>query len=124
MCWNFDLTNGTGHLADVFRTVNTRFLVISFTSDWLYPSYQAQEIVRVLRRMNADAMPNAPIATSAPNALTHTSTPNDAQRPQACSNWSNPNTVSAQTNRKVKATRDSLNVGDAGGSLTSCGGAM
>src|SRR5947209_1379334 len=50
----FDLTNGTGHLADVFRTVNTRFLVISFTSDWLYPSYQSQEIVRVLRRVNGD----------------------------------------------------------------------
>ena len=34
--------------------MNTRFLVISFTSDWLYPSYQSQEIVRVLRRMNGD----------------------------------------------------------------------
>jgi len=34
--------------------VGTRFLVISFTSDWLYPSYQSQEIVRVLRRMNGD----------------------------------------------------------------------
>jgi len=50
----FDLTNGTGRLADAFRPVDTRFLVISFTSDWLYPSYQAQEIVRVLRRMNGD----------------------------------------------------------------------
>ena len=28
--------------------------MISFTSDWLYPSYQSQEIVRVLRRMNGD----------------------------------------------------------------------
>ena len=34
--------------------VDTRFLVISFTSDWLYPSYQSQEIVRVLRRINGD----------------------------------------------------------------------
>jgi homoserine O-acetyltransferase len=50
----FDLTNGTGLLADAFRTVDTRFLVISFTSDWLYPSYQSQEIVRVLRRLNGD----------------------------------------------------------------------
>jgi homoserine O-acetyltransferase/O-succinyltransferase len=50
----FDLTNGTGRLADAFHTVDTRFLVISFTSDWLYPSYQSQEIVRVLRRMNGD----------------------------------------------------------------------
>jgi homoserine O-acetyltransferase len=50
----FDLTNGTGQLADAFHTVDTRFLVISFTSDWLYPSYQSQEIVRVLRRINGD----------------------------------------------------------------------
>jgi homoserine O-acetyltransferase len=28
--------------------------VISFSSDWLYPSYQSQEIVRVLRRSNHD----------------------------------------------------------------------
>ena len=55
----FDLTNGTGRLADAFKTdgihpIETRFLVISFTSDWLYPSYQSQEIVRVLRRVNGD----------------------------------------------------------------------
>ena len=50
----FDLTNGTGKLTDAFQTVDTRFLVISFTSDWLYPSYQSQEIVRVLRRLNGD----------------------------------------------------------------------
>jgi homoserine O-acetyltransferase len=28
--------------------------VISFTSDWLYPSYQSQEIVRALRGRNCD----------------------------------------------------------------------
>lgn len=50
----FDLTNGTGRLTDAFRSEHTRFLVISFTSDWLYPSYQSQEIVRVLRRVNGD----------------------------------------------------------------------
>ena len=50
----FDLTNGTGRLVDAFKSVDTRFLVISFTSDWLYPSYQSQEIVRVLRRINGD----------------------------------------------------------------------
>ncbi len=50
----FDLTQGTGKLIDMFQTVTTRFLVISFTSDWLYPSYQSQEIVKVLRRVNGD----------------------------------------------------------------------
>jgi homoserine O-acetyltransferase len=28
--------------------------VISFSSDWLYPSYQSQEIVRALRARNCD----------------------------------------------------------------------
>ena len=50
----FDLTNGTGRWPMRSRSVTTRFLVISFTSDWLYPSYQSQEIVRVLRRVNGD----------------------------------------------------------------------
>jgi homoserine O-acetyltransferase len=50
----FDLTNGTGRLVDAFGSLTTRFLVISFTSDWLYPSYQSQEIARVLRRVNGD----------------------------------------------------------------------
>jgi homoserine O-acetyltransferase len=31
-----------------------RFLVISFTSDWLYPSYQSLEIVSALRSRNRD----------------------------------------------------------------------
>ena len=50
----FDLTNGVGTLADAFAKAQARFLVISFSSDWLYPSYQSQEIVRVLRRSNRD----------------------------------------------------------------------
>jgi homoserine O-acetyltransferase len=50
----FDLTNGADTLANAFAKAQARFLVISFTSDWLYPSYQSQEIVRVLRRSNHD----------------------------------------------------------------------
>ena len=50
----FDLTNGAGTLANAFAKAQARFLVISFSSDWLYPSYQSQEIVRVLRRSNHD----------------------------------------------------------------------
>jgi homoserine O-acetyltransferase len=50
----FDLSEGRESLSAAFRDVTTRFLVISFTSDWLYPSYQAQEIVRTLRRRNHD----------------------------------------------------------------------
>ena len=35
--------------------IDTSFLVISFQSDWLYPSYQSQEIVRLLKRKLVDA---------------------------------------------------------------------
>jgi homoserine O-acetyltransferase len=37
------------------KAINTRFLIISFKSDWLYPSNQSQEIVRVLKRRYVDA---------------------------------------------------------------------
>lgn len=50
----FDLTNGHGTLAAAFERTKARFLVISFSSDWLYPSYQSQEIVRALRSRNVD----------------------------------------------------------------------
>ncbi len=51
----FDLTrNGQQTLTAALESASTRFLVISFTSDWLYPSYQSQEIVNALRRRNHD----------------------------------------------------------------------
>ena len=50
----FDLTNGNGSLAAALEPATARFLVISFSSDWLYPSYQSQEIVRALRSRNRD----------------------------------------------------------------------
>ncbi len=50
----FDLTSGYGSTAQAFEQVKARFLIISFTSDWLYPSYQSQEILRALRARNLD----------------------------------------------------------------------
>jgi homoserine O-acetyltransferase/O-succinyltransferase len=50
----FDLTNGHRSLAGVLEAVKARYLVISFSSDWLYPSYQSQELVRALRSRNCD----------------------------------------------------------------------
>jgi homoserine O-acetyltransferase len=50
----FDLTNGQGTVAAAFEPARARFLTISFSSDWLYPSYQSQEIVRALRARNCD----------------------------------------------------------------------
>ena len=50
---SFDLSE-RGTLASLFERVPTRFLVLSFTSDWLYPSYQSLEIVSALRSRNCD----------------------------------------------------------------------
>jgi homoserine O-acetyltransferase len=49
----FDLANGKG-LAEILRGVKTRFLVIAFKSDWLYPSYQSQEIARACKRAEVE----------------------------------------------------------------------
>src|SRR4051794_319072 len=50
----FDLTNAETSLAAALAVTGARFLVISFSSDWLYPSYQSQEMVRALRSRNRD----------------------------------------------------------------------
>ena len=50
----FDLTAGHASLGAALEIAKARFLVISFSSDWLYPSYQSLETVRALRSRNRD----------------------------------------------------------------------
>lgn len=50
----FDLGQQCGSLKKAFADVKAKFLVISFSSDWLFPSYQSKEIVSALRHNNAD----------------------------------------------------------------------
>lgn len=50
----FDLSAGRGTMAAAFDQTKARFLVLSFTSDWLYPTYQSLEIVSALRSRNVD----------------------------------------------------------------------
>lgn len=50
----FDLAAGHGSLADAFRNVKACFLVISYSSDWLYPPEQSEELVRALLQNNLD----------------------------------------------------------------------
>ncbi len=50
----YDLAAGHPSLAAALERAQCRFLVISFTSDWLYPSYQSLEIVSALRSRNLD----------------------------------------------------------------------
>ncbi|HLF18441.1 MAG TPA: homoserine O-acetyltransferase [Candidatus Omnitrophota bacterium] len=51
----FDLAeDGGGKLSDAVAKAACDFLVISFTSDWLYPPYQAKELVRALKANGLD----------------------------------------------------------------------
>jgi homoserine O-acetyltransferase/O-succinyltransferase len=50
----FDLSAGYPSLAAAFHSARARFLVLSFTSDWLYPTYQSLETVTALRSSNID----------------------------------------------------------------------
>lgn len=50
----FDLSSGFSSLGAAFEVSNARFLVLSFTSDWLYPSSNSLETVRALRSRNRD----------------------------------------------------------------------
>ncbi len=51
----FDLTNGHGSLANAFeRSAHIMYLVVSFTSDWLYPPYHSKELVSALTSVGAD----------------------------------------------------------------------
>ena len=49
----FDLSGSK--LIPTGKPIDVRFLVIAFQSDWLYPSYQSQEIVRQLKMRHIDA---------------------------------------------------------------------
>jgi homoserine O-acetyltransferase/O-succinyltransferase len=51
----FDLTkNGTLSLAEAFKGARTKFLVISISSDWLYPPYQCKEIAKAISANDID----------------------------------------------------------------------
>ena len=51
----FDLTKQfNGNLSDAFKESKTKFFVISFTSDWLYPTIENREIVIALNAIGAD----------------------------------------------------------------------
>ena len=51
----FDLTKQyNGNLSDAFKKSKTKFFIISFTSDWLYPTSENKEIVIALNAAGAD----------------------------------------------------------------------
>ena len=51
----FDLVKEySGNLSKAFEKTKTKFLIISFTSDWLYPTSENKEIVIALNAIGAD----------------------------------------------------------------------
>ena len=52
----FDLAQTHGTLEQALSAVQAKFLVISFSSDWLFPSHQSKAIVGALRRVGAQAI--------------------------------------------------------------------
>ncbi len=49
----FDLSDET-NLVDSLKGVQSKFLVVTFTSDWLYPSYQSKEMVKAMKANEVD----------------------------------------------------------------------
>ena len=51
----FDLASDyDGNLVKAFEHVQSRFCVMSFTSDWLFPTIESRQIVRALNAIAAD----------------------------------------------------------------------
>jgi homoserine O-acetyltransferase len=50
----FNILNGY-KLGEIFKGLKAKVLVLSFKSDWLYPAYQSQEIVKACKLAGVDA---------------------------------------------------------------------
>lgn len=50
----FDLQGDSKTLADVLRVTRARWLVLSFSSDWLFPTSSSLELVTALQRVDAE----------------------------------------------------------------------
>ncbi|MCD6459669.1 homoserine O-acetyltransferase [bacterium] len=50
----FDLPSRYGSLTQAFKNISAKTLVISFTSDWLFPPYQSKEIVKAMMNLDKD----------------------------------------------------------------------
>jgi homoserine O-acetyltransferase len=52
----FDLEkqHGSGSAVKAFSKTRAKFLVVSFTSDWLYPTYQSKALVQAMKKNGLD----------------------------------------------------------------------
>ena len=47
-------THGNGSSVKAFSKTSAKFLVVSFTSDWLYPTYQSRAMVKAMKKNGLD----------------------------------------------------------------------
>lgn len=50
----FDAAGKYGSLENAFKQTNAKFLIMSFTSDWLFPTSQSKELVKALTKAGKD----------------------------------------------------------------------
>ena len=70
-----------GVLAEAFRDIKTRFCVVSFTSDWLFPTSESRALVHALKppARGCRSRRSRPIAAMTPSCST---CPNSSNRPR------------------------------------------
>jgi len=52
--YDLERSYGDGSTVKAFSDVTARFLVVSYTSDWLYPTYQSKSMVKALKKNGLD----------------------------------------------------------------------
>jgi homoserine O-acetyltransferase len=52
--YDLEKLHGNGSAVDAFSKARAKFLVVSFTSDWLYPTYQSRAMVQAMKKNGLD----------------------------------------------------------------------
>lgn len=52
--YDFEKLHGDGSAVQSFSATKAKFLVVSFTSDWLYPTYQSRDMVKAMKKNGLD----------------------------------------------------------------------
>ncbi len=52
--FNLELTHGAGSLVQALARAKADYLVVSYTSDWLYPTYQSKALVQAMKKNGLD----------------------------------------------------------------------
>lgn len=52
--YDLEKQHGSGSAVRAFSKAKARFLVVSFTSDWLYPTYQSRTMVKAMKKNGLD----------------------------------------------------------------------